>query len=888
MKFTFLRLAALLLAILIFLTACTPSSTSEQSTTGSDTTEVETQEDTVKRETYEDLSQNVPGIAGDDSKTITVRSEGEMTAKDIVLEFNGKSGIFRLSALNIKGHDSSSCDTCGFLPDGEGYLLNDHSSGIAGFRIDMVNGISADAVQGIEAVFTTSSNAPASQLRILTPNETDSSVIKNECPSMAGAVEQDKTIDLGLNNPSVLADDNGNITAFQLYFRNKNQATCTLKKLIIHVNPEVLLHVDELHGNFYGSGDVVAAIADIIADRFSTAGMGADITVEAVQFRKTRSNNKGYIRYKVTATFDDGTSLSYEKMIDIPHLTGSWLDNSTGGFGSSHDNLGQWQDTFDPSGMVLLTANPIYAKEGMLSAEYAIIPESGDPRDSALVWHDPQILEMSNKSIDALFINAWLDYASELKEGERYRLLVRGVTAHSNYVLHLDIPFTYSPLDATITDRINHAFDAVSNADFLCPSDTPDKLAYITEQLKGLVNDSAFDIQLDIIGEGVNSVTVRATVLYNEAVTAERMPAYTLNEQSLSAVYAFEGVAVTTDSLQFAYNVYEGSLQLLTPYDGDTGVVLASPDVYALFNSSVEEIESGKYPFKFGENCLPVPVELTWDDSENTDKIYTVTVSKHLDMSDPIVLTTSECHVSVYNLEVGRTYYWQVSDGETTSQIFTFTTALTPRFLSLDGVSNVRDLGGYYTVDGKRVKQNMVFRSAHWDDASAEALDYMMNTLGLKTELDLRGLGKAAFPSNRVRRVLIPIMWYSNIFQEEHYECVRQTISAFAYPENYPINFHCALGRDRTGTTSFLLLGLLGVDQETLLKEHYSSFFSTMGACDKEEFLLHILYIGDLAKGMSRYAPKGATLQEQIEAYLLCIGVTEAEIASIRAILLEE
>ena len=888
MRSIFVRMTAILLAILMLLTACTPALTPEGSVTDPNETDTEPPNGAGRREEYEDLSQSVPAITGDNRKTITVKSTGNLSAKDVVLEFDGKSGLFRISSPHISAHDPSSCDTCGFLPDGEGYLLNDHGSGIIGFRIDMVNSLDPNAIQGVEAVFTTSCDAPSSQLRILKANETDSSAIMNECPSMAGAAEKDVTIDLTLTNPSSIADEDGSISAFQLYFRNKDSATCTLKKIIIHMSPESLLQVEELDGNFYGSGDVISAMASIVADRFTAAGLGADITVEAKRFLNCESNKTGFIRYRITATLADGNTFTYEKSLDIPHLSGSWLDNSEGGFGSSHDNLGQWQDTFDPSGMVLLTANPITASEKMVSAEYAIIPEEGDYQDPAILWHEPHILEMSKQSIDALFVNGWLDYATELQEGQRYRLLVRGVTVCSNYILHLDIPFTYSPLNEAVTRRIHDALEAVNKATFTCPSDTVDKQAYITEKLASIVGDAAIDIKLDVVREGVNTIAVRATVVYKDAVFVEGMPTYTLNGENLLAVYAFEGEAMVSDTLQFYDSIFEGSIQLQTPYDGDSNVILSSPDIYALFNSTVAEIESGKYPFKYGENCLPVPVELTWEDTKASDKTYTVLVSKQLDMSEPIVLTTSECRASVYNLEVGRSYYWQVSDGEEVSQIFTFTTALTPRFFSLDGVSNVRDLGGYYTVDGKRVKQNMVFRSAHWDDATAETIDFVVNVLGLKTELDLRGSGKAAFSANHVRRVIIPVSWYSNIFSEEHYEYVRQTISAFAYPENYPMNFHCALGRDRTGTTSFLILGLLGVDQETLLKEHYSSFFSTIGACDKEEFLLHILYIGDLARGFSAFAPKGSTLQEQIEAYLLRIGVTEAEIASIRSILLED
>jgi hypothetical protein len=388
-----------------------------------------------------------------------------------------------------------------------------------------------------------------------------------------------------------------------------------------------------------------------------------------------------------------------------------------------------------------------------------------------------------------------------------------------------------------------------------------------------------------MLGEGVNSATVQVTVLSTALATAERLPEYQLNGRDLAAVYAYEGEAMTSGILNFPYNVYEGSIQLETPFDGDTNVVLASPYIYTLFNSTLAEIESGKYPFKFGENCLPVPAELTWSDAEGGSKTYTVTVSKKQDLSDPIVLSATEGRVEVYNLEIGRTYYWQVSDGSTTSQLFTFTTAIYPRFFATEGISNFRDIGGYYTADGKRVKQNMVFRSAFLNDGTQEAKDFMVNTLGIKTELDLRGSGAATFASNVVNRKVIAMKWYSNIVSDANYETTRETISAFAYPENYPINFHCAVGRDRTGTTSFLLLGLLGVDEETILKEHYSSFFSETGACDREEFLIHIANIRDLVTNLSRYAPASATLQEKIEAYLLRIGVNAEEIASMSGLL---
>ncbi len=67
-----------------------------------------------------------------------------------------------------------------------------------------------------------------------------------------------------------------------------------------------------------------------------------------------------------------------------------------------------------------------------------------------------------------------------------------------------------------------------------------------------------------------------------------------------------------------------------------------------------------------------------------------------------------------------------------------------------------------------------------------------------------------------VQHISVPMQWYEHIFEEDMHEAVRKTVSTFAYEENDPVLFHCSMGRDRTGTTAFLILGLLGVDEGQL------------------------------------------------------------------------
>ena len=96
------------------------------------------------------------------------------------------------------------------------------------------------------------------------------------------------------------------------------------------------------------------------------------------------------------------------------------------------------------------------------------------------------------------------------------------------------------------------------------------------------------------------------------------------------------------------------------------------------------------------------------------------------------------------------------------------------------------------------------------------------------------------------------------------------------------------MGRDRTGTTSFLILGLLGVDEDTLRREYYASYFSEQGSFDPNEFPMLIVNVNRLVDGLNDFGDQDDTLQQKIHAYLLQIGVTEEEIQSIRDIWLED
>ena len=60
------------------------------------------------------------------------------------------------------------------------------------------------------------------------------------------------------------------------------------------------------------------------------------------------------------------------------------------------------------------------------------------------------------------------------------------------------------------------------------------------------------------------------------------------------------------------------------------------------------------------------------------------------------------------------------------------------RLIELEGVGNFRDLGGYKTACGRTVKPGQLFRSASLYQASAEDVEQITDSLGVRHIVDLR------------------------------------------------------------------------------------------------------------------------------------------------------
>ncbi len=176
--------------------------------------------------------------------------------------------------------------------------------------------------------------------------------------------------------------------------------------------------------------------------------------------------------------------------------------------------------------------------------------------------------------------------------------------------------------------------------------------------------------------------------------------------------------------------------------------------------------------------------------------------------------------------------------------------------IRLQGQPNFRDIGGYLTRDGKKVKQGVVFRSGELPRLTEKDIQHL-ETLDIKTvvsflqqeEIDARGDDR--LPSN-VREIHLPITSgvdgdlpvkilharqtgdFTNVRVELNPEIHRLLIREaneeyasllreLAKPDSRPLVFHCSHGVHRTGTATAVLLSALGVPWETVREDYLLS-----------------------------------------------------------------
>ena len=325
-------------------------------------------------------------------------------------------------------------------------------------------------------------------------------------------------------------------------------------------------------------------------------------------------------------------------------------------------------------------------------------------------------------------------------------------------------------------------------------------------------------------------------------------------------------------------------------------IALLSGNIYE-FASAYEKGKAERY-YDGTDQFAPTPVTLSWV-AESGAQYYTVILSQKADLSNAQSFVTFDTTLTIEDLFMGTRYYYQVvahyAEKTVKSRVFEFETEYVTRTVDIEGISNTRDIGGYYTVDGKyRIRQGLVYRGGEAEYATEAGRQKFLYTYGIKTDLDLRGVKTTPF-GDAVNHISVSAPYYlgsNGILTASYRDALIEEIKAFANPENYPIYVHCSLGRDRTGTLCFLISALCGVGEMELFLDYEISWFSVKGCYGNVSPEKNVNSVfAPLYQYINSYPVTGenVTLADRTEAFLKeYLGISQEEIDSIRSILLEE
>lgn len=169
--------------------------------------------------------------------------------------------------------------------------------------------------------------------------------------------------------------------------------------------------------------------------------------------------------------------------------------------------------------------------------------------------------------------------------------------------------------------------------------------------------------------------------------------------------------------------------------------------------------------------------------------------------------------------------------------------------LHLDGVPNARDLGGYRTADGRRVRRGLVYRSGDLSAATPRDLE-RLQALDIRLVIDLRHDAEVESapdrlpaeadylrlpfnaPGHRLWQVVelivnlrrldaVLLRIYSDIALQTGAQGLGDILRLLATDDRaLPVLIHCSAGKDRTGLTAAVLLSVLGVPDDVIFADY--------------------------------------------------------------------
>jgi protein-tyrosine phosphatase len=242
---------------------------------------------------------------------------------------------------------------------------------------------------------------------------------------------------------------------------------------------------------------------------------------------------------------------------------------------------------------------------------------------------------------------------------------------------------------------------------------------------------------------------------------------------------------------------------------------------------------------------------------------------------------------------------------------------------------NFRDLGGYETTNGKKIKMKRLLRSAPVDGLCDTDIDFL-KAHNIKLVVDFRSDDEIILPhdvnvlGNRYERadiagdsfkrygghkklIGLDIKGVEHFMVEVYRDSFinnlssKQGFSKFlklcASVEDGAVLFHCTFGKDRTGFAAALLLKILGVSDDVLYSDYLKSIeglvseipkkveqYQRGGYCEEKALILCGLkreYLESAFESIEKYGGFDKYITDEL-------GITPADIAKLKELYLED
>lgn len=252
-------------------------------------------------------------------------------------------------------------------------------------------------------------------------------------------------------------------------------------------------------------------------------------------------------------------------------------------------------------------------------------------------------------------------------------------------------------------------------------------------------------------------------------------------------------------------------------------------------------------------------------------------------------------------------------------------TTFAERLIRFDACFNFRDLGGYETADGRRVRWRTLYRADTLHRLDGSDLGVFLelrlrSIIDLRSQHELEDHGRFRYPGDGLVVHHVPMIdvvggprraievapdapprspgeGYVSMADEGRL-AIGKAVSLLAEPGALPAVFHCTAGKDRTGILAAVVLSAIGVRdgdivhdymltgdsraaRNAYLRVHEPDYYAFLASLPPTVREMHRNAIPTLLAWMR--AEHGS-----VPAYLLASGVDDHTLAALRANLLED